>query len=185
MLNQGCSNPYKEQLQPQVCFCNFASPIYCTVPFQTHLGCLELNHTWWITKYDQVEPRQPANSHQIHGVFQSQCTPQNRSTADGCEMLEFIHLFFLQNSGMLETCGNPRNTGMVWWKPYESCDVYPLWTAGFRIETRETKAWNAHPIPKWPPRMPPCGPVNPEGAPGSTSPFWLGPVTETTWVLRS
>ena len=30
-------------------------------------------------------------------------------------------------------------------------------------ETELLSAWNAHPIPKWPPRMPPCGPVNPEG----------------------
>lgn len=30
-------------------------------------------------------------------------------------------------------------------------------------EVELLSAWNAHPIPKWPPRMPPCGPVSVEG----------------------
>eukprot|EP00435_Cladocopium_sp_Y103_P026559 s1297_g6.t1 len=36
------------------------------------------------------------------------------------------------------------------------------------------RAWNSHPIPKWPPRMPPCGPVNPEaGDPTNIGDAWV------------
>lgn len=41
-------------------------------------------------------------------------------------------------------------------------------------ETDLLSAWNAHPIPKWPPRMPPCGPVNPEaGDPTNIGDAWV------------
>jgi len=41
-------------------------------------------------------------------------------------------------------------------------------------ETDLLSAWNAHPIPKWPPRMPPCGPVHPEaGDPTNIGDAWV------------
>lgn len=41
-------------------------------------------------------------------------------------------------------------------------------------ETDLLSAWNSHPIPKWPPRMPPCGPVNPEaGDPTNIGDAWV------------
>mmetsp|Transcript_53899 Transcript_53899/g.101000 ORF Transcript_53899/g.101000 Transcript_53899/m.101000 type:complete len:663 (+) Transcript_53899:118-2106(+) len=35
------------------------------------------------------------------------------------------------------------------------------------------QAWNAHPIPRWPPRMPPCGPVSQDGDPTNVGDSWV------------
>ena len=62
------------------------------------------------------------------------------------------------------------------------CEEYPFLHSNRLVKVKDGRiwpemdllsAWNAHPIPKWPPRMPPCGPVSEQGDPTKIGDAWV------------